>query len=63
MQYRIRELRDDARLSQAELAEKSGVSRATISIVESGKASDIKIETLSKIARALGRNISELFLF
>ena len=63
MQYKIKELREKARLSQTALAEKSGVSRATISIIESGKASDIKIETLSRIAGALGGNISYLFLF
>lgn len=40
-----------AGLSQAELAAKSGVSRATLNNIESGK--DAKASTLNKIAAAL----------
>src|SRR4051812_44754270 len=48
----LKELRRRARLSQAELAETSGVSRATISLVERG-ASRPTPSTLEQLARGL----------
>lgn len=62
MEYKIRTLREEIGMSQEKLSEKSGVSRATVHMIETGKASDVKIETLSKIANALGHPISDLFL-
>lgn len=58
----LRELRDRASLSQEELAEKSGVSRATIAELEAGKRA-AQPKTRRKIAEALGvepRELSEL---
>ncbi len=49
----LRELRDRASLSQAELAEKSGVSRATIADLEAGKRKP-QPRTRRKLAKALG---------
>ncbi len=62
MEYRIRYFREELRLSQQELASKSGVSRATISGLESGSITVTTTDTLIKIAAALGRKVSEIFL-
>jgi transcriptional regulator with XRE-family HTH domain len=52
--------RAQKRLSQIQLAGKSGVSRPVVSKIEQGVASP-SLETLSKIASALGRSIADLF--
>lgn len=62
MEYKIKERRKELRMSQQELAEKSGVSRATISGLENGSITVTTTETLLKIARALGRRVSDIFL-
>ncbi len=49
----LRELRDRASLSQVELAERAGVSRATIADLELGKRKP-QPKTKRKIAEALG---------
>ena len=49
----LRELRDRASLSQEELAERAGVSRATIADLELGKRSP-QPKTRRKLAEALG---------
>jgi transcriptional regulator with XRE-family HTH domain len=49
----LRELRDHASLSQEELAERAGVSRATIADLERGKRSP-QPKTRRKLAAALG---------
>lgn len=54
---RIKELRKDKGISQAELAEKAGVSRQAISFYEKEKRHP-KIETWQKIACALNTNVS-----
>ena len=51
--------RRNAGLSIAELVEKSGVSAPTIVKIESGKIGSVKIDTLLKLAEALGCSISE----
>ena len=61
MGYKIRELRRARKMSQAELAEKSGVSRTIISFLETGKSVETKTGTLQKIAEAL--DVSLAFLF
>lgn len=54
MGYKLKELREEARLTQQELADKSGVSRVTIIAIESETKTDVKVGTLKKLARALG---------
>ena len=49
-------------MSQQELAEKSGVSRATLSGLENGKIEVTTTETLIKIATALEKKVSDIFL-
>ena len=61
MQYKIRELREKQKMSQAELSKRANVSRAIISGLESGATVTITTETLSKIAQALGKKASDIF--
>lgn len=49
--------REAAHLSQEQLAEKSGVSRITISRIETGRISP-SLKTLNRLAMALGRRIA-----
>lgn len=49
----LRALRKRARLSQVELAEKSGMRQTTISALELGKVPDPRISTVRRLARAL----------
>ena len=54
---RLRELRDRAALTQAVLAERSGLAEATIRQFESGRR-EPTYETLVKLARGLGVSLS-----
>jgi transcriptional regulator with XRE-family HTH domain len=56
---RLRELRDEAALSQEDLARKSGVSRGTIADLEAGKR-PARPSTRRKLAEALGVQPAEL---
>ncbi|MBE6982884.1 MAG: helix-turn-helix transcriptional regulator [Ruminococcaceae bacterium] len=49
-------------MTQEELAEKSGVSRGTISALESGVERTTTTKTLLKIASALDLTVDQLFL-
>ncbi|MBQ8306980.1 MAG: helix-turn-helix transcriptional regulator [Blautia sp.] len=62
MEYRIRESRERAGMSQEQLSKKSGVSRAIISGLENGSITVTTTKTLSRIAEALGLKVSEIFL-
>lgn len=62
MQYNIRKYRLEQNKSQQKLAEESGVSRAVISGLESGTIVVTTTDTLIKIATALGKKVSEIFL-
>ncbi len=61
MGYRIKEAREAARMSQEELALKSGVSRATISGLENGSTAVTTTKTLIKLAEALGTTVDQIF--
>lgn len=62
MMLNLRAVRRHQDITQDELAKKSGVSRATISYLESGAATDAAVSTLTKLASALGISVRELFL-
>lgn len=62
MELRIRVFREELNLTQGELARKSGVSRATISGLENGTIAVTTTDTLIKIATALGKKVSDIFL-
>ncbi|QAY77130.1 helix-turn-helix transcriptional regulator [Sphingosinicella sp. BN140058] len=57
---RLRALRTEQNLTQADLAELVGVSRKTINTVENGVFVPSTILAL-KLARALGRSVEQLF--
>lgn len=60
MTFKIKEIRAGLKMTQEDLATKSGVSRATISGLESGSITVTTTETLRKIASALEVKVSDL---
>jgi transcriptional regulator with XRE-family HTH domain len=48
-------------MTQAELAEKAGLTQATISDLESGKQQMASFATLRQLAKALGVDVGALF--
>ena len=61
MEYKVKEIRERKGLSQESLSKKSGVSRAIISGLESGTVKETSTRTLSKVAKALGVRVSDIF--
>jgi len=61
MQYKIKEYREKLGMSQVELSRKANVSRTIISGLESGTITVTTTDTLLKIARALNKNVSDIF--
>jgi DNA-binding XRE family transcriptional regulator len=61
MGYKIRERREELRMTQDELAQKSGVSRQTISSIETGKYENVLVGTLAAIATALDTTVDKIF--
>lgn len=61
MKNRLREAREKKEISQEELSEKSGISRTTISELETEKKEVTTNITLEKIATALGEKVSNIF--
>lgn len=56
---RIRELREERTMSQEDLADKAGLHRTHISLIERGQRS-VRVETIEKLAIALRVQPSEL---
>ena len=61
MKNRVKEYREMAKMTQEELAEKSEVSRNTISSLETGTNTNDTYDTMSKIAKALNRKVATIF--
>ena len=61
MGYKIKDLREAKKMTQEELAEKSGVSRGTIVARENGDKTNTTTNTLLKIARGLDTTVDNLF--
>ena len=61
MKFRLKEIREKHGMTQEELASKSGVSRVSISLIETGKSSSVKTQTIAKLADALGEKVTALF--
>jgi transcriptional regulator with XRE-family HTH domain len=61
MGYKIKEVREARKMTQEELAEKSGVSRGTISALENGSVRTTTTKTLFKLAKALGTSVDQIF--
>jgi putative transcriptional regulator len=62
MTNRIRVLRAEHDWTQAQLAEKVGVSRQAVIAVENGKY-EPALPLAFRIARAFGKNVEEVFLW
>ena len=60
MGYKIKEYRLLRKLTQGELAERAGVTRATICNIENGTQRDVKAGNLKRIAEDLGVEMTEL---
>ena len=61
MGYKIKELREAMKMTQEELAEKSGVSRGTISALENGIDRTTTSKMLVKLAQALDTTVDRIF--
>ena len=61
MGYKIKECREEQGMSQEELSKKSGVSRTIISGLETGTIVTTTTGTLLKIAKALNKNVKDIF--
>lgn len=61
MGFKIKELREKENLSQAELAQKSGVSQNLIARLESGSLTNTTTDTLFKISKALNVKAEQIF--
>lgn len=59
MLYRLKEIRMEKQLTQEEVAARSGVTRATISKIESGEEVEVKVNTLEALAKALNCTVSD----
>lgn len=62
MAYRIKELREKKKLTQEQLAQKSGVSRMTIIALENNEEHEALVGTLKSLANALEVPVSKLFV-
>ena len=60
-QIHLKEAREAAGMSQAELSTKSGISRVTISGIESGRITVTTTDTLYKLSDALGVHVAVFF--
>lgn len=58
---RIRERRERLKMTQEQLAKKTHISRQTISALESGSQTDVKISTIKILCEALKCKPSYLF--
>lgn len=56
----LRRIRDNVKLSQQELAEKSGISKAQISRIENGTQTNPSIQTVISLATALNTTMEEI---
>ena len=61
MGCKIKEDREAAKMTQEELAEKSGISRGTISALENGTVRNTTSKTLIQIAQALNATVEQIF--
>ena len=61
MGFKIKERREELKMTQEELAQKSGVSRQTISSIETGKYENVMVGTLAAIAIALDTTVDKIF--
>lgn len=61
MKNKVKEFREKEQMTQEELAQKSEVSRNTISGLETGSNTNVTYEIMQKIANALNKKVSTVF--
>ncbi|MBR1540722.1 MAG: helix-turn-helix domain-containing protein [Clostridia bacterium] len=61
MPNRVKEFREEAGLSQEELANMSGVSRNTISLIETAANPNVTYKIMYRLANALKKKVGEVF--
>ena len=61
MYFRLREVREKQDVTQRELAERSGISRNMIAMLESGRVDCIKTVILIRLADSLRVQVVDLF--
>ena len=61
MGHILKVARVQAGLTQSELAERSGISRVTINMIENDVTKNVKSSTMIAIAKALGRTVEDIF--
>lgn len=59
----IAELRREVKISQGELAERAGLTQASLSHIENGNTKRPSINSLAPICEVLGISIAELHIF
>jgi len=62
LEYRIKEYRLEKGLSIEELAEKCGISRTYMNLIEIGKVENISTKVLVKIAKSLDKKIDDILI-
>lgn len=61
MGIKIKERREELKMTQEELAKMAGVSRQTISALENDKYDNVLVGTLAAIATALDTTVDKIF--
>lgn len=59
---RLKELRMERGISQEDLAEKSGISRTTLSKIENDEEANVNTRTIAKLAEIFDVKPSDIFL-
>lgn len=57
---RVKQLREQAALTQRQLAERSGLLQQTIGMIETAKIANPRLDVLRKLAAGLGVSVAEL---
>ncbi len=58
---KLRDYREKAGMTQEELANKSGISRVAVSMIETGSIKNPSSKTLLALANALGVTLDQIF--
>lgn len=62
MENNLKKTREELGISALQLSKASGISRMAIYKIESGISLDVKPTTMKKLADALGKNPTDIFL-
>lgn len=62
MENNLRKIREEKGITQEELAEMAGISRVTISKLETNGSEGIKLSTMKALGKALDVSIESIFL-